>query len=64
MIAAALHLTNFEDFCTWMYVIVDDIWYQIAPLFKRPSPTPLCSDSSAKGRCPLRPSLVFIAKWA
>jgi IS5 family transposase len=28
-----------------MYVIVDDLWTQIAPLFHRPGPAPLCSDS-------------------
>jgi len=28
-----------------MYVIVDDIWQQIAPFFGRPGPAPLCSDS-------------------
>jgi hypothetical protein len=28
-----------------MYVIVDDIWQEIAPFFKRPGPAPLCSDS-------------------
>ena len=38
-------ITNFEDFCLYMYVIVDDIWQQIAPLFSRPGPQPLCSDS-------------------
>lgn len=38
-------ITDFEDFCTWMYAIVDDIWRQIAPLFRRPGPEPLCSDS-------------------
>jgi hypothetical protein len=36
---------DFDDFCTWMYVVVDDIWQQIAPLFKRPGPEPVCSDS-------------------
>ena len=36
---------DFDDFCTWMYVVVDDIWQQIAPLFKRPGPQPICSDS-------------------
>jgi hypothetical protein len=36
---------DFDDFCTWMYVVVDDIWQQIAPLFKRPGPQPMCSDS-------------------
>jgi Transposase DDE domain len=38
-------LTNFEDFCTWMYTIVDDLWKQIAPVFRRPGPAPQCSDS-------------------
>jgi hypothetical protein len=38
-------INDFDDFCTWMYVIVDDIWQQIAPLLKRPGPKPECSDS-------------------
>src|SRR5258708_38410612 len=38
-------IENFDDFCLWMYVMVDDIWQQIAPLFKRPGPIPECSDS-------------------
>lgn len=38
-------ITDFEDFCLWVFVIVDDIWKQIAPFFKRPGPPPLCSDS-------------------
>ncbi len=28
-----------------MYVVVDDLWKQLAPLFHRPGPQPLCSDS-------------------
>ncbi len=36
---------DFEDFCLWMYVVVDDIWQQISWMFKRPGPEPLCSDS-------------------
>ena len=38
-------VTDFEDFCTWVYVIVDDIWRQIKSSFKRPGPKPKCSDS-------------------
>lgn len=38
-------LPSFEDFCTWMYVIIDDLWKPIAPWFHRPGPAPLCSDS-------------------
>lgn len=38
-------IDNFEDFCLWMYVMVDDIWQPIEPLFKRPGPAGICSDS-------------------
>jgi IS5 family transposase len=39
-------IADFDDFCTWMYVLVDDIWHQIAPLYHRPGPAPSsCSDS-------------------
>lgn len=38
-------IDDFEDFCLWTYVIVDDIWRQLEPLFRRPGPAPLCSDS-------------------
>tara|TARA_B100001013_G_C24569541_1_gene425987 strand:+ start:171 stop:1076 length:906 start_codon:yes stop_codon:yes gene_type:complete len=38
-------IINFEDFCVWTFVIVDDIWQQMAPFFKRPGPDPECSDS-------------------
>ena len=38
-------INDFDDFCTWMFVIIDDIWQTIEPLFKRPGPKPICSDS-------------------
>jgi hypothetical protein len=38
-------ITNFEDFCTWVFVVVDDTWKEIAPFFKRPGPKPECGDS-------------------
>jgi hypothetical protein len=38
-------INDVDDFCTWMSVIVDDIWLKIAPFFKRPGPRPECSDS-------------------
>jgi hypothetical protein len=38
-------INDFSDFCLWIYIIVDDIWQQIAPLFRRPGPAPVCSDS-------------------
>lgn len=36
---------DFDDFCLWTYVVVDDIWQRIAWLFRRPGPAPACSDS-------------------
>jgi hypothetical protein len=38
-------LDNFDDFCLWMYVIVDDMWQRMSLLFKRPGPAGECSDS-------------------
>lgn len=38
-------IEDFDDFCLWMYVVVDDLWQAIAPLFKRPGRAPVCSDS-------------------
>jgi hypothetical protein len=38
-------IEDFDDFCLWMYVLVDDLWREIAPLFKRPGPKAECSDS-------------------
>jgi IS5 family transposase len=38
-------VTSFEDFCTWVYVVVDDLWKQVAPLFHRPGPAPRCADT-------------------
>jgi hypothetical protein len=37
---------NFDNFCLWRYVTVDDVWKQIGPLFKRPDPKAECSDSA------------------
>jgi len=39
-------ILDFDDFCTWMFVIVDDLWQGIAPLYRRPGSEPSsCSDS-------------------
>lgn len=38
-------ITSFEDFCLWAYVMVDDIWREVQPYFRRPGPAPVCSDS-------------------
>ncbi|MFZ2486566.1 MAG: hypothetical protein WAZ19_00465 [Anaerolineae bacterium] len=36
---------DFDDFCLWMHVIIDDIWQEVVRLFKRPGPESECSDS-------------------
>lgn len=36
---------DFEEYCLYVYTLVDDIWQQIEPLFRRPGPKPQCSDS-------------------
>ena len=39
-------IADFEDFCLWMYVIVDELWRRLPPAYKRGSgPAPACSDS-------------------
>jgi hypothetical protein len=38
-------IADFDDFVTWMFILVDDIWQQIGPLYRRPGPQPECSDS-------------------
>lgn len=38
-------IADFDDFCLWMYVVIDDLWQHLAPLFGRPGPSPECSDS-------------------
>ena len=38
-------INDFNDFCTWMYIVTDDIWLKITPFFKRPGPHPECPDS-------------------
>ena len=38
-------IAQFEDFCLWMYVVVDDLWPLVARRYRRPGPAPACSDS-------------------
>lgn len=44
-------ITDFDDFSLWMYCIVEDTWRQVAHLFKRPGPEPVCSDSELMTMC-------------
>jgi hypothetical protein len=38
-------ITDFDDVVTWMYVLIDDLWQPIGPLYQRPGSQPECSDS-------------------
>ena len=38
-------IADFDDFVTWMYVLIDDLWQPIESLFPRPGPKSGCSDS-------------------
>ena len=38
-------ISDFEDFCLWTYVTVDDLWRRVARRYERPGPAPRCSDS-------------------
>lgn len=40
-------ITDFNDFVTWMYVIIDAMWQHIAPLYRRPGPPPSTWSDSA-----------------
>lgn len=38
-------IENFDDFCLWIYVLVDDFWQASEKQFKHPRQKPQCSDS-------------------
>ena len=38
-------IADFDDFCLWMYVVVDTFCQHLAPLVRRPGPAPKCTDS-------------------
>jgi len=38
-------ITNFDDFCTWAFVLIDDLYKPLKPLLKRSGPKAECSDS-------------------
>lgn len=44
-------ITDFADFCLYVYVIVDDLYQPLAPFCKRPGPAPICSDSELIALC-------------
>ncbi len=44
-------IATFEDFCLYVYVIIDDLYQELAPLLGKRGPAPLCSDSELLALC-------------
>ena len=44
-------ISDFDDFCLYVYVIVDDLCQQMATRLRRPGPAPQCSDSELVALC-------------
>lgn len=38
-------IADFDDFCTWMYVLISDLFVPLAPQVIRPGPAPACTDA-------------------
>ncbi len=38
-------IADFEDFCTWMYVLISDLFAPLAAHVARPGPAPACTDA-------------------
>lgn len=38
-------IRDFDDVCTWMYVLVSELFAPLAPLVARPGPLPACTDA-------------------
>jgi Transposase DDE domain len=61
---------TFEDFCLWVYCLVDDLWPRLAPLCQRPGPAPACSDPELVtmaliGECKgWHEETVLVSEWA
>src|SRR5919202_1535548 len=39
-------INNFDDFCLWMYCLVDEFCQRLAPLVQRPGPAPTSGSDS------------------
>jgi len=63
-------IRNFDDFCLWTYVLVDEVWPRIAPHCRRPGPAPMCSDPelvtmALVGECQgWDEETVLVSQWA
>ena len=44
-------IAHFNDFCLWVYVLVDDMCKELEVQLRRPGPEPECSDSELIAIC-------------
>ena len=44
-------IAHFDDFCLWVYVLVDDMYKELERYQRRPGPEPECSDSELIALC-------------
>ena len=44
-------IAPFDDFCLWVYVLVDDMCKELEWQLRRPRPEPECSDSELIAIC-------------
>ena len=44
-------IAHFDDFCLWVYVVVDDMCKELEGHLRRPGPEPVCSDSDLIAIC-------------
>jgi IS5 family transposase len=61
---------TFDDFCLWVYVLVDEAWPHVAPTCRRPGPPPACSDAELVAMaligecCGWDRETEFVCEWA
>jgi hypothetical protein len=61
---------TFEDFCLVMYLLVDEVWPEIAPRCRRPGPAPACSDQELVAMALIGEAqgwdeeTVFVSQWS
>lgn len=63
-------IRDFDDLCTWMYVLVSDLFAPLAPLVARPGPPPACTDAEVITMalvgecCGWDQETVLLSQWA
>ena len=51
-------IAHFNDFCLWVYVLVDDMCKELEVQLRRPGPEPECSDGELIAIC-----LIGLSAW-